>query len=298
MSETLYDLGRLRLLGELRRRGTMAAVADALGYSASTVSHQLALLEAEAGVPLLEPDGRTVRLTEAGEILAGHVDLILDAVDRARSDVAASLDEVAGTVRIGAFQTAALAIVPPALARLSAAHPRLRVRLRHLETEDALPALAARELDLVVAEEYPGAVLPRSPELEVAELARDPLRLALPRGSTVDPAAPLASLRDHAWAMEPQQAASRAWATALCRETGFEPDVRFEASDLLLQAELARRGLAAAILPGLLLGFADQGVVLVDLGPVAYRRLLLVTRRGGHGDPALAAVGAALRGAL
>jgi len=298
MSETLYDLSRLRLLGELRRRGTMAAVADALGYSASTVSHQLSLLEAEAGVPLLEPDGRTVRLTEAGEILAGHVDLILDAVDRARSEVAASLAEVAGTVRIGAFQTAALAIVPPALARLSAGHPRLRVRLRHLETEDALPALAARELDLVVAEEYPGALLPRSPELEVSELARDPLRLAIPRGAAVDPDAPLHSLRGHAWAMEPPQAASRAWATALCREAGFEPDVRFEASDLLLQAELARRGLAAAILPGLLLGFADQGVELVDLGPEAYRRLLLVTRRGAHGDPALAAVAEALRDAL
>lgn len=283
---------------ELRRRWTMAAVADALGYSASTVSHQLSALEAEAGVPLLEADGRTVRLTEAGEILAGHVDLILGAVDRARSDVAASLAEVAGAVRIGAFQTAALAIVPPAVARLSVDHPLVRVRLRHLETEDALPALAARELDLVVAEEYPGAFLPRAPGLEVEELARDPLRLAVPAGATVDPADPLRSLQGHAWAMEPQQAASRSWATAQCGATGFEPDVRFEASDLLLQAELARRGIAAAILPGLLLGFADPGLTLVELGPDAERRLLLVTRRGGHDDPALSAVAAALRDAL
>ena len=60
------ELRRLRVLVELSRLGTMSAVAQATGYGTSAVSQQLAALEREAGVPLLEADGRRVRLTPAG----------------------------------------------------------------------------------------------------------------------------------------------------------------------------------------------------------------------------------------
>lgn len=309
----MYDLHRLKLLDELRRRGTIAASAAALGYSPSTVSRQLAILEQEVGVPLFEPDGRRIRLTPQAEILAGHVERILADLDRARADVAASQAEVSGTVRLAAFQTAALAIVPAALERLDRHHPRLRVQMRHLETEDALPALAARELDLVIGEEYPGVPLPRSRDLVLAPLCTDRLWLALPPGaaprreghlgtspaaSGATPAVALAEAADLPWAMEPRLAASRQWAQALGRVSGHELDVRFETSDLLLQAELVRRGRAAAILPGLLLGLAGPGIRLVDLGPAAVRTIVVAVRREGATDPALEACRAALAASL
>src|SRR5690606_1089685 len=124
---------RLRLLRELAQRGTLAAVADALSYSPSSVSQQLALLEKEVGVPLLEPVGRRVRLTAQAQILVAHADAVFATLEAAEADIAASLTEVTGVVRLAAFQTAALALVPDALTRLRRQHPRLRVHLIEME---------------------------------------------------------------------------------------------------------------------------------------------------------------------
>lgn len=290
------DLRRLRLLDELRRRGTQAAVGEALGFSPSTVSHHLAALEAEIGVPLLVPDGRRVRLTQQGEVLADHVEAILGAAERARAAVAASMAEVAGTVRIAAFQTAALRIVPRVLASLAADHPGIRVQLRHMETEEALPALEGRELDVVVGEQYPGFGLPRPNGLTHEIVRADPLRLVVPPGwRPPHPAAGpgLSALRDMAWAMEPGWAASRRWATARCRAAGFEPDVRYETSDLLLQAELVRGGHAAAFLPDLV-DPPSLGVDVLAGEPEDARQIVLVMREAAAADPALRACRAAL----
>ncbi|CAM5339788.1 hypothetical protein SGLAM104S_08356 [Streptomyces glaucescens] len=177
----MFDLRRLRLLRELKHRGTLAAVAAALSYAPSSVSQQLSQLEAEAGVPLLEPVGRRVRLTEQAEILVAHTEAVLERLERAEADIAASLTDLTGTLRIAAFQTAALALVPTALGLLRARHPQLRVHVTQLEPEQALPALAARDFDLVVAEEYPGDPSRRPAGLEEEHLLDDPLRLALPK---------------------------------------------------------------------------------------------------------------------
>src|SRR6185436_4060101 len=108
----MLDLRRLRLLHELRERGTIAAVADALRYTPSAVSQQLAVLEREAGVPLLEKAGRGVRLTDASAALA-----------------AAAAGDPAGRVRIAAFQSVALRVAAPALQALARAAPELRTEL-------------------------------------------------------------------------------------------------------------------------------------------------------------------------
>ncbi|WP_172387656.1 LysR family transcriptional regulator [Streptomyces sp. MNP-20] len=298
----MYDLRRLRLLRELKHRGTLAAVAAALSYSPSTVSQQLAQLEAEAGVPLLEPVGRRVRLTAQAEILVAHTEALLERMERAEADIAASLTELTGTLRVAAFQTAALALVPAALTSLRAAHPRLRVHVTQLEPEAALPALLARDFDLVVAEEYPGGAGPRSDVLERQELCRDPLRLAVPGASgDLDPR----SLSGHPWVMEPEGTAARRWATTVCREAGFEPDVRYESADLLVHLRLAERGHAAAFLPDLVWGAgpfsavpATPTVALMDLPPgLGARRIFTVVRRGGGGRPAVTAARQALRAA-
>jgi DNA-binding transcriptional LysR family regulator len=178
----MLDLRRLRLLRELARRGTIAAVAEALSYSPSAVSQQLAALEKEAGMRLLEPAGRRVRLTAQAGLLVAHTEILLEEMERAEAALAQSLSEIAGTLRVAAFQTAVLTLVPPALTRLEPQHPSLRVEVPELEPEAALPALAAGEFDLVLGEEYPGHPLPRPHETERHDLLTDELRLITPAG--------------------------------------------------------------------------------------------------------------------
>ncbi|TDC86835.1 LysR substrate-binding domain-containing protein [Actinomadura sp. 7K507] len=296
----MLDLHRLRLLRELKHRGTLAAVAEALAYSPSSISQQLSVLEKEAGVPLLEPVGRRVRLTAQAEILVAHTEAVLERLERAEADLAASLRDVTGrgitgVLRVAAFQTAALALVPDALSALREAHPRLRVEITQREPESALPALLARDFDLVITEEYPGDPGPRPAGLEYAELGQDELTLALP-----SPASQGAGLREAAgaaWVMEPEGTASRRWAMRLCRAAGFEPDVRFESTDLLLHLRLAERGHAAALLPGLVWAGRPPAVPVVRLREQdRVRRLFAASRRGGGSHPAVRAFRDALAG--
>ncbi|MFJ4617193.1 LysR substrate-binding domain-containing protein [Streptomyces sp. NPDC088812] len=299
----MYDLHRLRLLRELKHRGTLAAVATALSYAPSSVSQQLSQLESEVGVPLLEPVGRRVRLTEQAEILVAHTEAVLERLERAEADIAASLTDLTGTLRVASFQTAALTLVPAALGLLRERHPRLRVHVTQREPERALPALSARDFDLVLAEEYPGDPNARPAGLEQEDLLDDPLRLALPRPSdgpdTVGPTAVLRSLAKHPWVMEPDGTAARHWAMTLCRNAGFEPDVRFESTDVLLHLRLVEQGHAAAVLPDLVWGGRLPSVPVRQLPRgQRSRRVFTVVRRGGSRHPAVLACRDALRRAV
>ncbi|MER6032244.1 LysR substrate-binding domain-containing protein [Streptomyces sp. NPDC001851] len=299
----MFDLHRLRLLRELKHRGTLAAVAAALSYAPSSVSQQLSQLETEVGVPLLEPVGRRVRLTEQAEILVAHTEAVLERLERAEADIAASLTDLTGTLRIASFQTAALALVPTALGLLREQHPRLRVHVTHMEPERALPALQARDFDLVLAEEYPGNPNPRPAELEQEDLLEDALHLALPesvhgaggQGSL----AVLRSLASHPWVMEPEDTAARHWAMTLCRNAGFEPDVRFETTDLLLHLRLVEQQHAAAFLPALVWDGRAPTVALRRLPRgQRTRRIFTVVRRGRSRHPGVRACREALRRAV
>ncbi|WNM31162.1 LysR family transcriptional regulator [Streptomyces sp. Li-HN-5-11] len=299
----MFDLHRLRLLRELKHRGTLAAVAAALSYAPSSVSQQLSQLEAEVGVPLLEPVGRRVRLTAQAEILVAHTEAVLQRLERAEADIAASLTDLTGILRIASFQTAALALVPAALSLLRELHPRLRVHVTQMEPEKALPALQARDFDLVLAEEYPGNPNPRPPELQEEDLLDDPLHLALPEpagASDADgPTAALRSLAGHPWVMEPEGTAARHWATTLCRNAGFEPDVRFETTDLLLHQRLVEHKHAAAFLPDLVWNGQPPTVTLRQLPRGrSTRRIFTVVRQGRSRHPAVLACRDALRRAV
>ena len=150
----MLDLQRLRLLRELHLRGTIAAVAEALRFTPSAVSQQLAVLERETGVTLLERAGRGVRLTDAALVLVEHASELLERAARAEADLAAAAGTVAGRARIAAFQSAALRIALPAMKELAHDAPRLRCELIEAEPEQALPALALGDLDLVLGDEW------------------------------------------------------------------------------------------------------------------------------------------------
>jgi len=292
MGVSLLDLSRLRLLLELHRRGTITAVAQALSYSPSTVSQQLATLEREAGVRLLEPAGRRVRLTPQAELLVEHAKGLLEQVERAESALACAQDEIAGTLHVAAFQTAVFTLVPPAITRLAQHHPRLRVEVDELEPEVALPGLLTGTFDLVIAEEYPGHPLPRSQETDQEVLLHDELRLVVP---TSWDARRLNELADRPFVMEAAGSTARTWANAACREAGFEPDVRYSSSDLLVHLRMVEEGLAAALLPALA-GAQDRlGVRVHPLDHSPHRKILATLRSGAAKHPKTRAFIKALR---
>ncbi|MFI6319843.1 LysR substrate-binding domain-containing protein [Nonomuraea sp. NPDC050556] len=284
----MLDLHRLRLLRELKHRGTIAAVAAALSYSPSAVSQQLSKLESEVGARLLEPVGRQVRLTAQAEILVAHAEAILQRVEQAEADVAASVTGITGTLRVAAFQTAMISLVPTALRLLRAAHPALRVEVAQAEPETSLPALLARDVDLAITEEYPGHPAFQHPGLERHELHEDPIRLAAD--------APLHELSDRPWIMEPAGSAARLWAVGLCRTAGFEPDVLFDSADLLVHVRFAEEGHAVALLPDLVWHGRTPTVALRGLG--ASRALYVSSRSGAARHPAVQACRTALREAI
>ncbi|WOQ69432.1 LysR substrate-binding domain-containing protein [Microbacterium limosum] len=290
----MLELRRLRLLHELSLRGTIAEVARALGYSSSTVSQQLGLLEREAGAVLLEPDGRRVRLTAEGVRLARHAARVLELDEAARAELR---DSGAGEsrVRIAVMPTAAQSLVPAALGLLADRGAAVRLEYREMPPEDALFELAARTFDLVVAEQYPGHTRELRAGIDRTSLGTDPIRLALP---AEDPAHRLADLAERAWIFEPSGTAVRNWAVQQCRAAGFEPDVRYEATDLTAHIRLVASGHAVAMLPDLVWAQDGGAVRLVDLPGRPEREVFAAARTASRKSPAIAAVLAALKDAL
>ena len=283
----MLDLHRLRLLKELHTRGTLAAVATALGYSSSAVSQQLSLLEKEAGAPLLERVGRGVRLTPQALILVGHAEAVFNRLEQAEAEIEASLTAPTGVVRVAAFQTAMLSLTPPMLDLLALRAPNLRIDTVQLEPNLALSLLTAGGCDLVLAEEYPGHPLPRRPGLDRVELGLDPMRLALPPGLD---RTRLADLADRRWILEPADTESGRWARAVCRQAGFEPDVAFHSTDIVTHIRMVETGHAVAILPDLV--WPDGPPPGIELG---HRRIYTCAREGSHLRPGVVAAREGLR---
>lgn len=178
----MLNLNRLQLLQELHRRGSLLAVSRALSFSPSTVSQQLKVLEKEVGAELTERVGRGLRLTREGEILAEHAARIFAEVERAEAAVAAVGAVAQGDVRVAALQTASLELLPRALQLLDRTDPHPRMLVSRIQPARALGALAAREFDVVLGEEYPGLPVSRQDGIELRRLVEDPMLLVVPEG--------------------------------------------------------------------------------------------------------------------
>jgi DNA-binding transcriptional LysR family regulator len=285
----VYNMNRLALLAELHRRGTLHEVSRSLSFSPSTVSQQLKVLEREVGVPLVERAGRGLRLTREGELLAGHAVALMQQMELAEADVAAARGEARGTLRMATFQTAALAVLPRTLDLLAADAPELRVVVAHIDAARMLDALAAREFDLVLGEEYPGRPASRRDDVDVVPLLEDPMVLVVPLSAGEDPT------RSLPWVMEPAGNDGREWAVSAARSLGIEPEVQYESPDLLVQMRLVETGHAVAILPGLLLDSEKPGVRRIELPGSPHRRVFAAVRHGSQRSPAIGAVLGAFR---
>ena len=289
------DVRRLELLLELSRLGSMREVAEELGVTTSTVSQQIAALAREAGTPLIEPDGRRVRLTPAGRRLAEHAVTILAAVDAARLDLDPAA-EPAGTVRVAGFATAVRRTLMPAVAELARAHPDVTLRIYEHEPFEAFDLLAADDVDLALTYDYNLAPSAFDPALEATPLWTVPWSLGVPAAEagesgavTGDAAAVFRRFRRHRWIVNSRNTADEQAVRTIAGMAGFEPGVEHRIDSLELVQELIVAGLGVGLLPAdqptlpgvRLLPLADPGVVL---------RSYVVTRRGRAGWPPLALV--------
>ena len=283
----MLDVRRLGLLLALEAHGSLAAVAQARGISTSAVSQQLAKLEKDAGVPLLERVGRNVRLTPTGRSLAARASEIEAILDEVAADLEGRRSGVQGVVRIAAFSTFALDHLPRLTAELRRDHPGAVVELMHVEPAEAVSAVAGRRADIAITDEYPGVPTPIGAQLHRIRLYREEIALVAPHPCTPDALATIPLV------LEPWGSGARAWALERCRALGIEPAVRFDSPDLLLHAELVRAGIAAAFLPASVRRRAGGriGAVIRDerISSALHRDVLAVTRRGARTRPAVGA---------
>ena len=292
----MLDVRRLRLLSELARRGTIAEVARVVGYTPSAISQSLTQLEHEVGVALLERDGRRVRLTPAARGLVARADRVLAELDAAEAELAAEQQAIRGEVVIGAFPSAAVELVVPAIVDLSHRHPDLACTVREHEPEDGVPLLRSGELDLLVSESYDAVVPAPIGGLESHPLLTEPLLLVLPTEAPAREPVALETLSDAPWIAGVAGTQFDAVLEAVCRSAGFAPRIAHRADDASLLQALVGSGLGIALLPALACT-DSEGVRFAEIEPPPPRRhVSALVRRGAARRPALAATLDALRG--
>lgn len=299
----MLDLHRLRLLHELHARGTIAAVADALQFTPSAVSQQLAVLEREAGLALLERAGRGVRLTDAALVLVGHAEALLERAEVAEAELAGAAGGVAGRGRIASFQSVAFQLAVPAMQTLASEAPDLRCELIEAEPEESLPALVLGDVDLVLADEWQHQPLARLAGVEREDLWRDPVRLVLPADHAAARrhrrAVPLAELADEAWTTGHRDTGWEAMTERTCRELGdFDPDIRHRTNDSVTSLALVAGGQAVTLLPTLVDPEAHPSVAVraIAKGSV-HRTIFTATRSADAKRPSVQALLGAVRSA-
>jgi DNA-binding transcriptional LysR family regulator len=291
----MLDVRRLRLLSELSRRGTIAEVAKAVGYTPSAISQALGQLEREAGIALLERDGRRVRLTPAARGLVARADRVLAELDAAEAELAAAHGAVRGELVIGAFPSAAAGLVVPAVRDLAERHPELSCMVREHEPEDGIALLRSGELDLLVSESYDDVESVPAGGLESRFLMSEPLRLVLhPTDPAREPVA-LDSLRDRDWIAGLATTQFAAILERACRAAGFTPRIVHRADDAAMHERLAAAGLGVGLLPALACTGSERVRYARVAPPAPRRHVSALLRRGAARRPALGAALEALR---
>ncbi|MDO0933173.1 LysR substrate-binding domain-containing protein [Streptomyces sp. DG2A-72] len=292
-----WDIRKLQILRTLREQGTVTATAKVLRMTPSAVSQQLTNLAKQIGVPLLEAQGRRVRLTDAARLVLRHAEVVFEQLERADAELAAYAHGEVGEVRVGAFSTAVPALVVPAVKALRATHPGVGVRVREAEAGQAYELLAAGDVDLALslAAQAPSEADPRFTRVP---LLADPLDLALPHDH---PLAFAEGLRLADLAAEPWIfGGSGPWSDitrGACEAAGFSPYQGHSAAGWTAILAMVEAGMGVALVPRMV-GARREGVVMRELGddrPV--RHVVAAVRKGAEDAPAVGRVLVALRSA-
>jgi DNA-binding transcriptional LysR family regulator len=293
----VFSLERLRALDAVAVHGSLASAAVALHITPSGVSQQLAKLERESGHPLLEPHGRSVRLTHAGRVLAGHAARVLAQLSEAESDLADLGEEILGPLRLGGVGSSLRALLPDVLAALTEAHPRLIPTVVDGEAVGLVPLLLNGELDLLLIESWPNRPMPLPEGLRVKTLAVEEVDVALGEG---DPRAErpwleLTELEGAVWSSCPPGTEPYEALVQALRARGMEARIRYTVTEFATQLAFVARGLTVALVPRMAQHPCPPGVRFVPLRP-ALRREVRAAWRAGADSPSVRACVAALGG--
>lgn len=283
----MLDVRKLRMLAELDRLGTIAAVARELRLTAPGVSMQLATLEREVGLSLTERTGRTVTLTPAGRLLARHGHEIVDRISVAEMEAAALREGAAGLYRIAAFPSAMRTIVADAWRTSSESASGIQLRAIEREPESALAALAAGEVELAVIHSYSNMAESSAGDVTATLIGTEPVWLAQREDVGT------ADLRHYAtrdWIVPSSALSCSEMIDRACGVAGFAPRVVAEATDFASQLALVAAGVGVALVPQLTVALVPDGVFLSELVEPVYRHLFVVTRAGASADAGLRTV--------
>jgi DNA-binding transcriptional LysR family regulator len=265
----LGDAQRLRAFALVLDLGSISAAAGVLGYTQSAVSQQLAALEREVGMALVDRSQRPLRATRAGAALRPHVARVLAAMSGAE----AAVDDLRGArprLRLAAFPSALSSFVPAAVRDLRRTHRELAVQVLQVETQEAIERLRSGDVDLAVVHHMPGAPVPDTAALERRRLLVDHLHVVLPEGHRLArrDAVSIADLDGEPLVLPRRDTPAgrfRSVVEHLCAEAGFAPHVGYELDDLPAAQAFVAAGIAAVPMHGLTLATVPPGVAVRPL---------------------------------
>ncbi|GGZ42139.1 LysR family transcriptional regulator [Streptomyces poonensis] len=295
----MLNLERLRTLDALARHGSVSGAAAGLHVTTSAVSQQMAKLEREVGQQLLAKNGRGVRLTDAGRLLADHATRILSQVELAQADLEAQRGQVVGELRLAAFPTAMRGLFPAVLSALRERHPALRVSSRELEPAFGVNAVVRGDVDLAVVMDWYNKPLPMPEGLARAAVLDDPVDIAMPEKhpladrDEVD----LADFADDEWVAWSDGEFCHEWLLYMLRAKGVEPHIAHRAQEHHTQLALVAAGLGVCVAPRLGRDPLPEGVRTVPVRHRVSRHVYAVWRSDADRRPSIRAAVEALRGA-
>jgi DNA-binding transcriptional LysR family regulator len=278
----MHDLRLLTVLREVALRGSFSAAAEALAYTQPAVSQQIARLEKQVGVKLIDRESRGIRLTPAGEVLVRHTERILAQLALADEELQEVAAMARGRLRIGSFATAAGTIVPRAVAAFRRLRPAIEVEISLLDPHESIPALRRGDLEIAITEEggFEGEV--DTGGLEIEHLLDDHMWVSLPADHPLAtrPTVELADLRDEDWmfACLSGTCADSNVVLRACRDAGFQPRIAYQSDDYFAIQGLVASGMGVALIPGLgLASTRDDVAVRPVKGRPPYRRVAALT---------------------
>lgn len=291
----MLDIRRMRVLREVAAQGSFSAAAEALAYTQSAVSQQIATLERETGTTLVERGARGVRLTDAGRALVAHADVILARLADAEAELEAIAGLRAGRLRVVSFPSAGATIMPPAMARFRAAHPAVELTLRPAEPADGMSMVRAGEADVALTIEPPESCAIPVDGIERIVLLEDPMFAVLPAGHRLAGRRrlKLTDLAAESWILGSGAGSCPDAQIVLnaCHAAGFEPDVAFRSDDYAAIQGFVAAGVGLSVIPDLALVTVREDVVVRALGPGAPCRMIVAaTLAAGWDSPARGAM--------
>ncbi|MFJ9552470.1 LysR family transcriptional regulator [Nocardiopsis sp. NPDC101807] len=290
----MIDVRRLQLLQALEHHRTVAATAEALNVTPSAVSQQLAVLAKEAGVPLVERQGRRFLLTGAARVLLQRAHVIFAEMERATADLAEYAKGDRGVIRVGSFSTGISDLVAPALARLRTSHPEWSFEVVQAEPEESAEMVRSGRLDvaLTMSTRY----LPASgdPDFRVDPVMVELLDAILPYQHPLAARTSLhlaEDLSDQDWIMSAPGTAWHECVSGAANQAGFQPRVVHTVDDFSAVFALVQAGLGIALMPRLAwTGLHAPQIVVRGVRETARRHIVALSRAGSSPEPLLTAV--------